>query len=181
MDWMTNSFTGSWGPLALLAVSCLLLLLGILNVLSANTIIRKRYSSGAATNSSSSDVRPLRPSTVTRRGIARFGAPFLALVCMAALVTVPVTIALAQYFSRYPIYELRPVQFVGAGAKPNDYWAEYDSQSVGHLRIYTRFCDGTPKFRPDTKFLFIRYEDRGDCWSLRGDYVGFQIDPKDRR
>lgn len=94
------------------------------------------------------------------------------LLCCGVMITVPVTIALAKYFSRYPIYTLESVQVVSA--TNGGYWMEYQSESMGNLKFFARMCE-KPPFDPGDYLKLLRYEDRGACWSLKPDYAGVII------
>lgn len=88
---LTGPSISSWGPWALLAVWCLLLLLGISNVLSANTIIRRRYSSGRSKGLSNlkpgagAKPRPSLPKEATK-GKASYAPIWFAVFVGAAMV-----------------------------------------------------------------------------------------------
>ena len=97
---------------------------------------------------------------------------WIVIVCCASLIVIPTAIALAKYFSRYPIYTLENVQvdsFVSGG-----YWMEYRSESMGNLKFFARMCEAPP-FDPGDYLKLLRYEDRGNCWSLKQDYAGVII------
>ena len=91
------------------------------------------------------------------------------------MVSVPVTIALAKYYSRYPTFELLNVQVI-SGDWDNGYWMEYQSESVGHLKFFTRMCkDYKPPFDAGDYLEYLKYEDRMGCWSIRPAYTGVGI------
>jgi len=97
---------------------------------------------------------------------------FWIILCCFCMVAVPITIALAKYYSRYPIYTIENVKVVSI--TPNGYWMEYESESVGHLRFYTRLCESYT-FGEGDFFELLRYEDRQSCWSLKGDHTGWKL------
>jgi len=106
----------------------------------------------------------------------------MVLSCLS-LVTVPASIALAKYFSRYPVYELQNVhvdqQLTEAqmGRSGFHYWMTYTSASVGRIRFLSTFCsDYTPQFEAGSTLKLLRYEDRGACWGLTSGYAGYLIE-----
>ena len=133
-------------------------------------------------------------SQSTGRGEVRLGPMIVTVVCCLALITVPMTIALAKYFNRYPIYTIgcdrsdekdctveEMVKIVTKDDSPLGGWTyrmAYKSVSMGHLEITARFCpDYKPPFDPGDYAIFIRYEDRFDqgCWSLKPDAAGTSL------
>jgi hypothetical protein len=118
----------------------------------------------------------------TGRGEARLVPIILTVVCCLALMTVPIAIALAKYFSRYPIYELQNVHVdqqlssEQIGRTGFHYWMTYDSESVGHIHFLATFCsDYTPQFEAGSTLKLLRYEDRGSCWGLNNEHTGYLI------
>lgn len=107
-----------------------------------------------------------------RKGLTKEVPLVLIILCCLCLVTVPITIALAKYYSRYPIYTLENVKVISI--TPNGYWMEYESESVGHLHFYTRFCEPYT-FGEGDYFELLRYEDRQSCWSLKSEHTGWKL------
>jgi len=107
----------------------------------------------------------------------------LIVVCCINLVTVPASIALAKYFSRYPIYELQNVHVdqqlteTQMGRPGFHYWMAYHSDSVGKIRFLATFCaDYAPQFEAGSTLRLLRYEDRGACWGLTSEHAGYLIE-----
>jgi len=91
------------------------------------------------------------------------------------LAMIPTAIALARYYDRYPIYELKDVEVL-AHPKPFEFWMHYTSESSGPLDFYARFCpDYKPGFEPGDTLNLLRYEDRGACWGLTNEHAGYLI------
>lgn len=115
-------------------------------------------------------------------GTARIVPALVVVICCLCLVTVPASIALAKYFSRYPVYELQDVHVdqqlteAQTGRPGFHYWMAYYSESVGKIRFLATFCsDYKPQFEAGSTLKLLRYEDRGACWGLTNDHTGYLI------
>lgn len=167
---MIAHFTTSWPCWAALAVWSLLLVLGILNVLSANTIIRKRYSSGrysALLASKRAAVSKL-PNLLTK-GRSKF-APMLSGVVVMGVLAFGVG---ASY--RHPgtskIVELHDVKVLRDIGR-YDYWLE--TKDAG--KFYTTFCaDYEPQFSAGQTLTILKFEDRGACWSVANTHPAYKL------
>ena len=94
-------------------------------------------------------------------------------VCCLALVTVPATIALARYFSRYPTYEIGDeqnlVKVLQYDAVSQKYEFRYKS-----IEFWMKLCE-KPPFDPGDYLKLYKWEDRGSCASLDGEWTAVLI------
>lgn len=165
-----------------LLVSSIVLLVGLLTDVRIGVIrwIRNtRGMTGTSPESRSMSRTSNSNWTTRRRGLAHPSAILITVLSFAVVIIVPTSIALARYFSRYPIYTLEGVQVVSQEQSPlpgYSYWMIYNSESVGPLKFIARFCpDYKPPFDPGDYLTLLRYEDHRDCWSLKDDHAGVMI------
>ena len=174
---------GPWQGVLLL--SLLMALAGYFYVLYGIGIIIKRLanSSGPRRHGASKFFRTGMGSTSLSTERVRTVPMIVTAMCCLALITVPATIALAKYFSRYPTYELREVHVdrqlteAETGKPGFSYWMTYSSESAGHIHFLATFCgDYTPQFQAGSTLSLLRYEDRGSCWGLTNEHAGYLIE-----
>lgn len=119
-------------------------------------------------------------------GRTRLAPMILTVACCLVLITVPATIALAKYFSRYPMYTMgcverdqknctidemvKVVEDTDPKSKTGWMILGYKSKVYGYQEIRTKFCpDYRPPFDQGDYIVTMRYENRYECWSLRPD------------
>jgi hypothetical protein len=174
---------GPWQAASLL--SLLMALGGCFYVLyGVGTIVKRLANSSGRPLSGGFKFSKIATGSISlSTGRTRLAPMALTVVCCLALITVPVTIALAKYFSRYPTYELREVHVdrqlteADTGKPGFSYWMTYSSESAGHIHFLATFCgDYTPQFQAGSTLSLLRYEDRGSCWGLTNEHAGYLIE-----
>lgn len=107
------------------------------------------------------------------RGTARLAPTILTVASCLVLVTVPATIALAKYFSRYPTYEIGDENNLVAVLRFDDLSQKYEFRYKG-IDFWMKMCE-KPPFDPGDNLKMFKYEDRGSCQSLAGEWTAVLI------
>lgn len=111
--------------------------------------------------------------SVRPRGTTKLAPVAITVLCCIALVTVPVSIALARYFSRYPTYEIGDSVNLVEVKKYDGLSNRYELRYKG-IDFWMRLCE-KPPFDPGDYLTLFKYEDRGVCQSLAGEWTAVLI------
>ena len=108
----------------------------------------------------------------TRGASSIFEIALLVFSCVTIL-TVPASIALAKYFSRYPVYEIGDdnhlVEVLNYDAISGKFEFRYKA-----IDFWQKLCE-PPPFVPGDFLRLYKYEDRGACASLSGEWTAVLI------
>ena len=106
---------------------------------------------------------------IRRRGAARVLSAAMIGLTALALIALPLSVAMAKYFSRYPTYEIGDksnlVQVVQFDETSQKYEFRYKS-----LNFWMKLCE-KPPFDPGDYLELYKWEDRGSCASLQGEWT----------
>lgn len=94
-------------------------------------------------------------------------------MCCLALITVPATIALAKYLSRYPTYEIGDDDNLVQVLRYDTVSEKWEFHYKG-IDFWMKLCE-KPPFDPGDYLKLYKYEDRGACASLDGEWTAVLI------
>ena len=164
---------GPWQGVSLL--SLLMALAGYFYVLYGVGIIIKRLanSSGPRRPGASKFFRTGMGSTSLSTERVRTVPMIVTAMCCLALITVPATIALAKYLSRYPTYEIGDDDNLVQVLRYDTVSEKWEFHYKG-IDFWMKLCE-KPPFDPGDYLKLYKYEDRGACASLDGEWTAVLI------